>query len=352
MSFEESWPYDFRVESLLKVIDRLEEYTAALNLPPSAYSRRASTTAPAQLSLLQTRREILVIVGRTCAGKTTMAERLSAEHGYTYFEASSILRTFQDPNPENADGSNMAGDQGFAERILNRFGPDAVARRLLELIEGTHIERLAVSGFRTIEELECIRAHFPEARVVLVYASDRTRYERRIKRARADEGLTFEQFNRLDESQWSFGLLRVAEELADIRIVNEGTLEEFYSKIGSVVSGDFSAPVAGVSQMLRPRHWSATNQLVRCLEVLSAAARPLDCAEIEEGTSNAGFKVRHNNANKVLKAAGELARRIEMPNCRVRYRISDAGRAYLRLLHQRESAEGSTGAERQLRDDQ
>jgi dephospho-CoA kinase len=334
MSFEESWIYDFRIGSLLELIYRLEEYTAALNLPTSAYSRRAATGAPAQLPLLDMKRQILIVVGRTCAGKTTMGERLSSEHGFTFFEASSVLRTFG--RPSNAPLG--ATEQQLAEHVLKQFGPDAVARKLLDLVAGSNIERLVISGFRTIEELECLRGHFPEAKVLFVDASDRTRYERRIKRARTDESLSFEQFNSLDRDQWNFGLLRVAEALADIRVMNEGSLEEYYARIAAVASDELGNHIPGVSLMLNPRHGSDTNQLIRCLEVLEEAGRPLDCGEIETLTKRSGIGVRHNNANKVLKSAPELAPRLDMPGSRVRYRISDAGRAYLRLIRQRESS--------------
>lgn len=332
MSFEESWPYDFRVEALQLLIERLEEYTAALNVPPSAYARRPGGSSATQLSLLDAKRRILIIVGRTCAGKTTMGERLSLEHGFRFFEASAILRMLR---PKSSKDEKQ-GEQEFAKQLLTEFGPDAVARKLLDLVDASSVEKLAISGFRTIEELECMRSHFPEARVVFVDASERTRYERRLKRGRADEVLSFEGFNSLDHGQWSFGLLRVAEELADIRIENEGTLEDYETRIAAIAREDLASPNSGVETMLHPRHGTESNQLFRCLEALDRAARPLDCGEIERLTSESGLRIRHNNANKVLKAAPELAVRLEMPGSRVRYSISDSGRAYLRLLRKME----------------
>lgn len=55
---------------------------------------------------------------------------------------------------------------------------------------------------------------------------------------------------------------------------------------------------------------------------------------IESLTRETGAPIRHNNVNKVLKAVPELAIRMEMQGSRLRYRISDSGRAYLRLLRQ------------------
>lgn len=328
MSFEESWRFDFRVKSLLSLIERLEEYCAALNLPTSAYSRRGSAGAAGQLSLLEMQREVLIVVGRTCAGKTTMCEHLSVQHGFRFFEASDVLRMFDRPG-----SLREASEQVFAEHVLTKQGPDAVARKILSLLDST-VEKLAISGFRTIEELECLRASIPEAKIVFVEASDRTRYERRIKRARAGESMTFAEFNALDQAQWRFGLLRVAEEMADIKVVNERTIGEFLDNVDGIAAEAITAATPNVSVMLRPRHASATNQLFRSLEVLERAGRPLECGEIESMTGEAGTRIRHNNVNKVLKAVPELATRMEMEGNRLRYRITDSGRAYLRLLRQ------------------
>lgn len=328
MSFEESWRFDFRVKSLLSMIERLEEYCAALNLPTSAYSRRSSAGAAAQLSLLEMQREILIVVGRTCAGKTTMCEHLSARHGFRFFEASDVLRMFDRP-------SELRGvsEQAFAEHVLSKLGADAVARKILSLLDSS-VDKLTISGFRTIEELECVRTHFPEAKIVFVEASDRTRYERRIKRARAGESMTFAEFNTLDQAQWQFGLLRVAEEMADIKVVNERTIEEFLRNVDEIASEAITDATPSVSIMLRPRHAAATNQLFRSLEILEKAGRPLECQEIESMTRGTGTAIRHNNVNKVLKTVPELANRIEIRGTRLRYRITDSGRAYLRLLRQ------------------
>jgi inosine/xanthosine triphosphate pyrophosphatase family protein/dephospho-CoA kinase len=330
MSFEESIHYDFRVKSLVRLILRLEEYAAALNLPVAAYSRRSAPRSSGQLSLLSFKREILIVVGRTCAGKTTACERLSTQHGYRVFEASAILRTF--PRPTELRG---ATEQDFAEHVLAHFGADAVARKLIDLLANLEFDKLAVSGFRTIEELECIWDHFPEARVVFIDASDRSRFERRIRRARANESLTFATFNKLDQEQWRFGLLRVAEEIADIRLMNEDSVGEFHARVDAIATSTAKIDMPGVAYAVQ--HQSSENsQVFRSLEVLETAGRPLDCGEISGAVFRAGTSIRPNNINKVLKRVPELATRIEMPGIRVRYNITDIGRAYLRLWRRRE----------------
>src|SRR5262249_5496421 len=81
----------------------------------------------------------------------------------------------------------------------------------------------------------------------------------------------------------------------------------------------------------RPRHALDRNQLYRSLAILAQANRPLTTEEIAIQTQKAGLPIRHNNINKVLKGVPELARRLELPQNRLRYEVTNAGRAYVRL---------------------
>ncbi len=333
MSFEESWRYDFRVEALLKLLDRLEEYTAALNLSSQTYSRRTSKDPDQQLDLIPTDKRAFIIVGRTCAGKTTMGEHLAAHHDFRFIEASSVLRTLG-----HQDSERLSNPIEFAQSILEEHGADIVARKVLALLDDNIPDRLAITGFRTIEELECMLQAIPHAQVVFVEASERTRFERHIRRARADEKTSIDQFSRMDIEQWQFGLLRVAEGFADIKVTNEAEIKDYFTTIGALIAQHEPGKVRHVSVEVRPRHGVANNQLFRCLAFLQQAGRPLDCGELETISEEAGMRILHNNANKVLKRVPELARRFELKGSRVRYQITDAGRAYVRLMNKRSTA--------------
>ena len=79
--------------------------------------------------------------------------------------------------------------------------------------------------------------------------------------------------------------------------------------------------VGGISVVDKLAESAEKTQLFRCLRVLDEAGRPLSCDEIEEITARTGARIRHNNANKVLKRVPELARRIETERMRVRYEV-------------------------------
>jgi inosine/xanthosine triphosphate pyrophosphatase family protein/dephospho-CoA kinase len=327
MSFEESWKHDFRIRALLALVDRLEEYAVILNLTSPAYSRRLRPGMSGQKFLWRHERDVIVVVGKTCAGKTTFGERAATEHGYRFFEASAVLRMLADGNIDPSLTPFQIADIYLAEH-----GADVVARKIVQLLDLDSERDIVISGFRAIEEVDLLKQVIPDARVVLIEASERTRFERHLARARLDGITSIVAFRTADAEQGMFGLLRVAEEFADIKVDNEGSLEQYWSQVDAVITGQTQAEAAGITWNVQPRLTREKSQTYHTLHALDAAGRPLDCTEIEAATTAAGHPIRYNNANKVLKRIPGLARRMESPGMNVRYEILSAGRAYLRYM--------------------
>jgi inosine/xanthosine triphosphate pyrophosphatase family protein/dephospho-CoA kinase len=329
MTLEESWRFDFRIRSLESLLDRLEEYTGVLNLSGQGYRVRRAQNLRQQLSLFseQPAGLVFIVVGYTCAGKTTFAEYANTHHRLAFIEASAVMRML-------AKEARIERQTAFAsaQELLSKHGPDIVARKIVDLYSDQLSAGAVISGFRAIEELEVIRDHCPQAKVVVIGASERVRFQRCVNRDRETGPSNLREFRDIDSEQGSFGLVRIAEDFADVRVINEGSLSDYYAAIDAVVTKPDLRYTSRVSENVQPRIPSEDNQLFRCLSVLDAAARPLSCDEIQARTTRDGHVVRHNNANKVLKRAPALARRLEVEGTRVRYEITNAGRAYLRYL--------------------
>ncbi|MBI2710059.1 MAG: AAA family ATPase [Actinobacteria bacterium] len=341
LPLEEALGHDFRVRAFEHLIDRLEEYAAALNLPPAAYRRKRPLAKQGEEadSLFSTPygnpAPALLVVGRTCAGKTTFAEHVSAQHGLKYIEASAVVRSLGVERLPADDPDGFA----FAMRALDQLGHDIVAREIVRRYGDQLDGPFVVSGLRDVEELRSMRELVPRVKVVLVEASERTRFERHVLRARAGAELTIGEFRARDSRQDAFGLLPVVEDLADIRILNEGRVEEYRHQVDAVIGDRGSEP--GVDMRAHPRHGPEHHQLYRCLKILQQAGVPLQCDEIEARSAELGaVSIRHNNANKVLRAVPALAQRLDPANgnasqqdsARVRYAITGPGATYLSLL--------------------
>jgi dephospho-CoA kinase len=310
------------------MIDRLEEYSAILNAPVSAYSRREAKAADkshVQDQLFPTETDqILLVVGPPCAGKSTLG--MSALKADSFpcqvVDASAIVRARRkELELEEREISD------FARSLLHDDGPDIVARTIAQRYSrAIDHSSLIITGFRTIEEVQFFRRNYANVRVISIEAPSRVRYERYIKRGTRATITSYSEFRDHDEEQYAFGLLGVAPLLADLRVKNVYGRDLYYKQVARILGTDSEdAPgIIAVSSRMDPE----VSQLYRCLVVLRNAGRPMTTQEIELDFGDTQH-VRYNNANKMLKRYPQLARRQEGNESNVRYHITPAGLAFL-----------------------
>jgi inosine/xanthosine triphosphate pyrophosphatase family protein/dephospho-CoA kinase len=322
MEFEESLAFDFRSKSLTLLIERLEELNAVANLGRWNHVVRragdADVEVGSQLSLLPTdRREVLIVIGHKCAGKSTFSDFLTGQRaGVFALEGSTLLR--QIAAEEGVEIASSADAMSF----LEKRNWDIVANRAAEYIARESADLNVITGMRTVEEVLWLRSMLPAVRVVLIEADPRTRFERHVKRARPDDAHTFKDFERLDEEQMRFGVLRVAHEIADVVIRNDADLSSYWRRIDELVN-TIDKP---------PEGRTAASELHRSLRALHKIGRAATCDEIAAVTAEQGPAVRKYNNNRALKAVPEFATRVEKRGELLRYRLSPRAPALLRLL--------------------
>lgn len=117
---------------------------------------------------------------------------------------------------------SAVGGLAQAEREAHGYG--VWAERTLARIHG---ERVLIDGLRGRAELDVFRkALGADLTVLAVHASPRTRYERMQLRQRKDDAAGPEAFRARDQRELGWGLGEVIA-MADVVLVNEGTLDEF-----------------------------------------------------------------------------------------------------------------------------
>jgi inosine/xanthosine triphosphate pyrophosphatase family protein/dephospho-CoA kinase len=322
MEFEESLAFDFRVKSLKQLLSRLEELNSALNLGPTFYTTRVQQSRGPlrQLLLLPPERpEIVVVVGPKCAGKTTLSDYMARNDDVLAIEASTILRRLA------ADHNAPLGNARDALIFLEKQGWDIVARDVVEILRRSEARLNLITGLRTVQELLYIAREFPHIRILLVEADVKTRYERHLRRAR-DRGVeTLDEFQLQDEEQANFGVMRVKDDVADLVIRNDGSLQQFHARIDAVMTSTLRREMINYGTPL------GTSELFRCLRALDEIGRPATCDEISARTGSFGNPVLRYNTNRALKAAPEFAKRITRPRELLQYSITEHGRALIAL---------------------
>jgi len=130
--------------------------------------------------------------------------------------------------PTDANFGAVAG------KLRADLGMDAIARITIPAIEAESAPVVLVDGIRGDYEVAAFKEHFPDFTLIGIVSSFETRYRRLTNRGRSDDSLTAEEFRVRDERELGWGLGR-ALELADCRITNEGTLEEFAAEVRALL---------------------------------------------------------------------------------------------------------------------
>ena len=216
--------------------------------------------------------QVVVVIGHKCAGKTTLSDHLIAPTTLWCLEQAPVLRSLA----RDAEEPVKSADDAY--RFLCEHGLDCVAHTIAKYVERGSAALNVITGLRTIEEVSLIVERFPHARIVFVEADVRTRFERNVRRARDKDVKTFADFQRQDEQQARFGVLRVPTVIATDVIRNDGTLEQYKDRINSFITAmtgkDAAAPQPRIQK----------SELYRTLSALRAIGRSCDvCYNLGEG---------------------------------------------------------------------
>ncbi len=168
--------------------------------------------------------KVVGLVGRAGAGKDTVCQIMASRFPSVRMGDVVIQETKRrglEPTDDNV--------AAVANDLRRTEGMAAVARRCIDAIRGLDSPVVIVNGIRGLDEVRVFQAEFPRFFLVEVWAPERLRYERIMKRARPDDVRDFEQFLARDRREESWGLGR-AIALARHRINNDGGLEDLEAR--------------------------------------------------------------------------------------------------------------------------
>ncbi len=203
---------------------------------------------------------IVGITGENCAGKTTAAEFLKRK-GFEYLSLSDVIR--DELKKDNKDITRQAlVDMG--NLLRKKYGPGALAIKTLEKIK-PH-KNYVVDSIRNPHEVEVLRRN---DRFILLYitAPPELRFERMKSRNREYDPKTFEEFlkfERLEKENKDENKQNLSKtaQLADIKIVNDSSLEDFEKTLTGIllekVSKLFLARPSWDEYFMRIAHMVAT----------------------------------------------------------------------------------------------
>jgi len=169
---------------------------------------------------------LIGLTGTNGAGKSEVANHLRTK-GYATFSLSDEIRAALKKRGKEASRDRLI-DAGNALR--RRFGPDILARRVMKKIKG----KAVIDSIRNSREVAFFRRQ-KDFVLVAVDAPVELRFKRVHRRGRAESASTLAEFIAKEEQEMAGSRarqqLRRSMEMADLIIINAGTLEALRRKV-------------------------------------------------------------------------------------------------------------------------
>jgi len=173
---------------------------------------------------------LIGLTGTNGAGKGEVAAYLGKK-GYAYFSLSDVIREELTKRDEEVTRDNLIR---MGNQLREKFGADILARQVMEKIKGKAI----VDSIRNPQEVEYLRKQ-KDFILLSVDAPVELRYERVKQRGRIESVSNLREFIHKEEEEMTNRKkgqqLRNCMSLADITLINDGTLEDLFKKLEAML---------------------------------------------------------------------------------------------------------------------
>lgn len=173
---------------------------------------------------------IIGIVGENASGKDELAHYVEKMHGGEVISTGNIVRELAEQENIEPTRDNL---HQLSERYLEQEGRDFFARKVIDKVESSNAETIAVTGVRTPEDAQKLRKRF-DGDFILAHVDVShpfARFERSQERKSERDPGDFDEFKEQDREERQLFDLDETIKMADVRLNNDGTVEAFHKEI-------------------------------------------------------------------------------------------------------------------------
>ncbi|UCE22045.1 MAG: AAA family ATPase [Candidatus Aminicenantes bacterium] len=178
---------------------------------------------------MKTEARLIGLTGTNGSGKGEVAAYLQKK-GYAYFSLSDVIRVAirKDGKEDTRDNLIEKGNE-----LRKKYGPDILARMAMERVK----DKAVIDSIRNPSEIEYLRKE-KEFILLAIDAPVELRYERVKQRGRQESVSTLEEFIKKEKEEMTDSekgqQLHSCMKMADIIIMNDGTLEDLHLKLEEI----------------------------------------------------------------------------------------------------------------------
>lgn len=175
---------------------------------------------------------IIGITGTDGAGKGVVVDYLVKEKGFTHYSSRDLITEEVKKRGLPADRDHL---RIVANDLRREHGNDFIIRFSFEKAKEAGVENAVIESVRAMAEVEYLKQN--DGILLAVDADQKLRYERIQSRASASDQISFERFVEQEEIEMNDpdpSGMQKAEVIkgADYVIMNNGSLDELYKKVG------------------------------------------------------------------------------------------------------------------------
>ena len=146
------------------------------------------------------RRRLILLTGMAGSGKTTLSG-IIRELGLRVITMGDVIRELAKQKGLEPTREYM----GHLAEEIRKGGPDAVARRCVEMLKKGPEGLTVVDGIRSLAEVNTFKDEF-DVVLIALWASPLSRYKRLTRRGRSDDPKTWEEFKDRERRELGFGI--------------------------------------------------------------------------------------------------------------------------------------------------
>jgi dephospho-CoA kinase len=174
--------------------------------------------------------KVIAAVGKNGTGKDFFLEYLAKKYDIPMVSIGDVVRELAARDGLELTRENL---HKTSQKYMGQFGQTFFPEQIVKKIKASGAPVYLVSGVRPLSDVQYLKQAFGAQFLLVdvVVSSDDVRYARMLARGSARDGNSVEKLRAFDAGEEAIFQTSQSEQIADVKILNDGGVEDFYAAI-------------------------------------------------------------------------------------------------------------------------